>query len=48
MDDLLTGANTIQDALKLRNDLRVILETAGFELRQWSSNHNTIICYYNR
>lgn len=43
MDDLLTGANTIKETLRLRDDLRTILSSAGFELRQWSTNEPVLL-----
>jgi len=38
MDDLLTGTNTLEDAIKLREKLINILSSAGFVLRKWISN----------
>ena len=38
MDDLLTGANTYEEALSLRNDLIELLRRGGFNLRKWGSN----------
>jgi len=43
MDDLLTGADTIEDALKIRDQLVEILSKAGFELRQWNTNETTLL-----
>lgn len=34
MDDLLSGANTIENALKLRDDTITVLSSAGFEIRK--------------
>ncbi|XP_043484706.1 uncharacterized protein LOC122512738 [Leptopilina heterotoma] len=39
VDDLLTGSQTFQGALELRNDLIQLLEKGGFNLRKWASNH---------
>jgi len=36
MDDLLSGANSIQEAINLRNDVIEILRKGGFELRKWA------------
>jgi len=38
MDDFLGGANTKQEVLKLRDNLRKIMHKGGFELRKWMSN----------
>jgi len=43
MDDLLTGANTIENALKIRDELVEILSKAGFELRQWNANETALL-----
>ena len=42
VDDLLTGAQTLQEALKLRNDLINLLQKGGFNLRKWASNHPSL------
>lgn len=38
VDDLLTGANTVQDLITIRNEVSAILSKAGFFLRKWASN----------
>ncbi|XP_078051341.1 uncharacterized protein LOC144477492, partial [Augochlora pura] len=38
MDDLLTGANSIDDAAKLIAELIKVLQRGGMNLRQWASN----------
>jgi len=38
MDDFLSGADTLENALQLRNEVMTVLNSAGFELRKWSSN----------
>ncbi|XP_025203176.1 uncharacterized protein LOC112600215 [Melanaphis sacchari] len=38
MDDYLGGANTKEMAIQLRNDLRTVLQSGGFNLRKWSAN----------
>lgn len=43
MDDLLTGADTVIDILKLQKDITNILSTAGFKLRKWQSNDKDIL-----
>ncbi|CAK9834538.1 hypothetical protein ANTRET_LOCUS11054 [Anthophora retusa] len=43
MDDLMTGANSIADALKLRNQLIEILQRGGMNLRQWASNEPSLL-----
>ena len=43
MDDLITGANTYEDALTLRYELTQLANKGGFELRQWTSNHPGLV-----
>ncbi|XP_018393048.1 PREDICTED: uncharacterized protein LOC108772091 [Cyphomyrmex costatus] len=43
VDDLLTGANTIEDARTLRNEIIALLSRGGFNIRQWASNERQII-----
>lgn len=38
VDDVLTGANSLDDAKKLKNDLIQLLSLGGFELRKFHSN----------
>lgn len=38
VDDVLTGANTIQELRTIKNDLINILQSAGFPLRKFTSN----------
>lgn len=38
VDDLLTGAQTFDDAFRLRNDIDALLQRGGLNLRQWASN----------
>ncbi|XP_076299586.1 uncharacterized protein LOC143218338 [Lasioglossum baleicum] len=38
VDDLLTGCETLQQAVQLRHILTRILDQAGFPLRKWASN----------
>ncbi|XP_046145767.1 uncharacterized protein LOC114882057 [Osmia bicornis bicornis] len=43
VDDLLTGASTIQDAASLREDLTQLLKLASLNIRQWASNHEDLL-----
>lgn len=43
MDDLLTGSNSIENAIKLADDIISILHKGKFELRKFNSNSNEII-----
>jgi len=38
VDDLLTGANDLDLALKIRDEVMAILAKGGFQLRKWASN----------
>ncbi|XP_018357524.1 PREDICTED: uncharacterized protein LOC108757561 [Trachymyrmex cornetzi] len=43
VDDLLTGANTVSDLIIIRDETRAILSKAGFHLRKWASNEETVL-----
>lgn len=42
VDDVLTGSDTEENAIKLKNDLIDLLSRGGFELRKFQSNNPTI------
>jgi len=43
MDDLLSGASSLSEAIKLRDDLITILDSAGLQLRKWVSNKAQVL-----
>nr|XP_034174770.1 uncharacterized protein LOC117601734 [Osmia lignaria] len=43
MDDLLTGASTREEALKIRDEAISLARLGGFNLRQWTSNDVELI-----
>ncbi|XP_076301551.1 uncharacterized protein LOC143219488 [Lasioglossum baleicum] len=43
VDDLLTGASTYEEAVKLRDELLKLTSKAKFHLRQWASNEPTLL-----
>lgn len=43
VDDLITGADTAEDAKNLKFEINKILEEYGFFLRKWSSNKSNIL-----
>jgi hypothetical protein len=43
MDDLLTGAETVEEALELKPQLSNCLSKGGLRLRKWSSNDAQVI-----
>lgn len=43
MDDLLTGSNTISDAILLRDNIISILRKGGFELRKWAASDPVLL-----
>ncbi|XP_076549257.1 uncharacterized protein LOC117612080 [Osmia lignaria lignaria] len=43
VDDLLTGASTLQEAASLREDLTQLLKLASLNIRQWASNHEDLL-----
>ncbi|CAH2226607.1 jg25712, partial [Pararge aegeria aegeria] len=40
VDDIVTGADTLEDALKLQRELIALCKAGTFELRKWISNNN--------
>ncbi|XP_075163179.1 uncharacterized protein LOC142235805 [Haematobia irritans] len=43
VDDALVGVHTVDEGLKARDELIGILNSAGFELRKWTSNSKNIL-----
>lgn len=43
VDDLLTGANSIKELIDIKNNIKAILEPAGFNLRKWVSNESRVL-----
>lgn len=43
VDDIMTGCNTIEEALELQCELVEMLQSGGMELRKWSANNNKIL-----
>lgn len=43
MDDLLTGADSLEHALILKNQVTQILASAGFDLCKWTSNNRLVV-----
>jgi hypothetical protein len=43
VDDFLTGAETIDSVVQIRNKLTAVLTTVGFNLRKWTSNSDKIL-----
>ena len=43
VDDLLSGTSTIEDAIKVQQEISSLLQTAGFSLRKWASTHSTFL-----
>ncbi|XP_058456570.1 uncharacterized protein LOC131433967 [Malaya genurostris] len=43
MDDLLSGADTVENARKLRDEVQALLSEGGFQLRKWSSNRSELL-----
>ena len=40
VDDLLSGTTIPEDAIKVQQEISSLLQTAGFALRKWASNHS--------
>ncbi|XP_018301866.1 uncharacterized protein [Mycetomoellerius zeteki] len=43
VDDLITGADTIDEARAIRDEVIVLLTRGGFTIRQWASNEERVI-----
>lgn len=43
VDDLLSGTDTIEEAIQMQSELTALLEAGGFTLRKWSSNKPQIL-----
>lgn len=43
MDDIITGADTEEEACELRRQLSQMLEKGGFRLRKWASNSSKVL-----
>lgn len=43
MDDLMSGAETIDEAKKIYEETNKILESGGFEMQKWSSNSDDLL-----
>ncbi|CAB4046188.1 Hypothetical predicted protein, partial [Paramuricea clavata] len=43
VDDITSGADSVDDALALQEELMRILETAGFKAKKWCSNSNKFL-----
>lgn len=42
VDDLLSGADSVADAIEKQNQVVNILRCGGFQIRKWSSNHTQV------
>ncbi|KMQ89568.1 hypothetical protein RF55_10788 [Lasius niger] len=38
VDDIMTGADNVQDVIELQRQLTALLQTGGFEVHKWCSN----------
>ncbi|XP_066600775.1 uncharacterized protein [Prorops nasuta] len=47
VDDLLTGADSIDEIIRLRDELIELLKFGGFNIRKWSSNHPQAVRFPN-
>ena len=43
VDDVISGADSFEDALKLQTDLCSLLKSGGFWLRKWKSNSKQLL-----
>ncbi|XP_047994375.1 uncharacterized protein LOC125232665 [Leguminivora glycinivorella] len=47
VDDVVTGADTVEDALTLQHQLTSICKAGTFELRKWTSNSSEFLSHLN-
>ncbi|GFS91899.1 uncharacterized protein TNCV_1930791 [Trichonephila clavipes] len=47
MDDLLSGADTPNNAISICKDIAHVLSTRGFHLRKWNSNSNEFLAQFS-
>ena len=45
VDDGLTGASSISEAISLQTELQDLFERGGFQLRKWRSNEPAVLCH---
>lgn len=45
VDDIVSGENSVEDALKYQNDLIQLLSKGGFELHKWASNSPELLSH---
>ncbi|KAJ8883428.1 hypothetical protein PR048_015271 [Dryococelus australis] len=43
VDDILTGAKTVSEALELKAQLVALLEAGGFQINKWCSNNSSVV-----
>ncbi|XP_076392695.1 uncharacterized protein LOC105663902 [Megachile rotundata] len=43
VDDLLSGSDSVEEAIELRQSLTSVLARAGFHLRKWASNDSRVV-----
>ena len=43
VDDVIAGANTISEAINIRDQITKILKSGGFNIRQWASNYKEVL-----
>lgn len=43
VNDVLTGANSIPEAIELRQQLQELMQSNGFPLRKWTSNERSVL-----
>ena len=43
VDDFITGANSVEEILKIRDEMIELLGRGGFIIRKWASNHTSAL-----
>ena len=47
IDDILAGAESVEEALSLQSELIDLLKQGGFELRKWAANHCALLKHFS-
>ncbi|XP_037922958.1 uncharacterized protein LOC119659107 [Hermetia illucens] len=43
VDDVMTGSNSLKEAVKIQDELKTLLQSAGFNLRKWCADHERLL-----
>ncbi|CAD7076791.1 unnamed protein product [Hermetia illucens] len=43
VDDVMTGSNSLKEDVKIQDELKTLLQSAGFNLLKWCANHERLL-----